>query len=66
MVQEPDPEFFYTLDDDSFVIGPYEFAQDPTTCDYPTTVTVLNLPDDPFVVHDLTERTFTVDKTVDP
>ena len=65
MTSDPIPDQTYILGESSFDFGPYEFAQTPD-CGYLTTLTITDLPDEPFVVHDPVLRTFTVAETSDP
>jgi len=54
----------YTIGRNGFETGPYQFVQSPD-CGYATTITVTNLPPEPFIVHNRDRRTFTLSQTTD-
>ena len=58
-VAAPDSKISYTLGEEGFTFGPYEFEMTPD-CGYPATVSIVDLPSGVYISHDESEKTFTI------
>ena len=65
IIAAPDAQISYTLGEEGFTFGHYEFEMRPD-CGYGMQVTFENLPAEPFITHNADDGSFTVSKTNDP
>ena len=59
VISTPDAQISYTLGEETFTFGSYQFAMTPE-CGYSTDLNFIEMPSDLYIAHNESDRTFTV------